>query len=289
MPTETVIAKKILHRDSDDLLLLTIGKFPLLSPKEIALHLKRSSVQLRVRLAQFEELGWLQREEPTKERIIIFKETAHQCPKCKETFHERHQWRSAQTRFAAYYWYLTPEGAKQVPYRVVAWERKGNTVDHDRGLTVFHMFLDMAFGDAISVHQRRDNDMKQAVKVDGKVERFYPDFRFDLNGYRFYVEYTHSDPSSKNGKNDIDRKMERYNELLQDDPKAKVIFLFPKQVDNDRPDVRSFLNRYAEKFPYRWCLATDLESIREFGPKAHIFWCPKDFNQRTYAFSDFAA
>jgi hypothetical protein len=181
-----------------------------------------------------------------------------------------------------YYWYLKPavEVLRNAPDAIVWQEKSRVTVDHDRGLTEIHL----AIRDFISGWvQQKGEDIKEKVMVAGAPVSFFPDARFEANGTTFYIEYQHSATRSKNGKSDLDEKMERYNALLKDRKDAKVIFVYP-----ERRQVESFLDRVSDQYPYLWCWATDMESFKDKATES-IFWCPKDYDERTYAFCDAVA
>lgn len=188
-----------------------------------------------------------------------------------------------------YVWYARPtEYVKQTaPDGVVMWDKKRNNLQHDHEVSLIH-FAIRAF---TSVWEQRQTDrLKETVDVpaidrrtkqpETLTESFYPDARFTAYGTVFYLENQRAAQSSENGVSEQDWKMARYNALLQPSRNAKVIF-----VVQTKGQLDAFLGRYREKYPYRWCWATDMRSITE-NPTGKIFKCPKNFETHTYAFSD---
>jgi hypothetical protein len=261
-------------------LLLTVGTFPLIAAQELATMSGRPVSRVRKRLCQFEADGAMTRIDGTHERLTYFQEI--ECAQC----HHLNQIAksSGKRRFGPSFWYLRPAGARQVKSlmgNIVAWsDKSANIVDHDRGITLCHLSFHNAFRDGLSDWRQQRDEVKETVLLDGETVHFYADAKFQLAETMYYLEYQHSSPSSKNGETDLDVKVARYNALLKGRKDAKGIFVF-----RERNHVENFLKRIADDYPYRWLWATHMEAIKH-KPAGQIFWCPKDYEERTYSFQE---
>jgi hypothetical protein len=273
---QTESARGLYRRNTDAELFRIIGTFPLIAAEEIAKLTSRPPVQVRKRLRQFLAAGYLNRIQGANEALTFYEEI-----ECERCHHMNQKARLGGRQIATpWFWYLQPKALPYAPDGVAWREKSANIVDHDRGITLCHLALHNKWGGELETwHQQRDA-MKESVALDGKTVNFYADARFYLEGRHCFLEYQHSAPSSKNGETDLDVKVARYNALLKHKKDAKVIFIFRAQNH-----VENFLKRIANDFPYRWLWATDMEGIKH-NPSGSIFWCPKDYEERTYSFSD---
>lgn len=290
-PVKETAAPPVVYRlNTDDAFYLLAGRRPLVTVKDIVARIHRHPKAVQRRLNQFEAVGDFARITCPQERIVITSASTHKCPKCEHEFQEKHTALSGKRKSMPDLWYLTVQGASRFAgAKLIGWDVKGNPV-HDRCLTEAALAFDSALGDLIEyIHLRRD---KQLMLTAGGQSHYADGLMKLVSPWRFYIEFTNAKPSSMDGKNDIDEKMEFYNRLLKDDPYSKVIFIFHEQADPVRQnDVKWFLARYADTFPYdraTWCWTTDLQSIKE-DARRHIFWSPADFDERTWAFSDLRA
>ena len=255
------------HRKSDDRLIQTIGTFPLIAAAEIAEREQRDIVQLRRRLRQLALCGLMDRIQGSDERVTYFEEIKFgRCENVIQIPRFAGEWKPRP-----HFWFLKPK-ALNGDHDLIAWERKATSqVDHDRGINLIHLALDHFFPAELQDWQQNRNTLK--ITVGGTT--FIPDGRFSL-GDSFYLEYTHATPSGS----DLYDKVPLYNDFLKGVRGTKVLFVF-----TDQKQALNFLSRVSDNFPYRWLWATDIESLKH-NPTGKIFWCPKDFEERTYGFSD---
>ena len=269
------------RRSSDSDIFYYIGKFSFLTAQELAALSDRNAVSLRKRLRQLVFSNYLGRTEGTEQRQEFFEEI--KCKKCGTVNPIPRS--NGKLKPNPFFHYLKEKGgakAEALLDNPIAWKSKApGRVDHDRVITTIHLALDHAFGKELADWRQQKDDVKETVILGGERVNFYPDARCLLS-VPLYIEYANSEPSSKDGVNDIVLKVQRYNELMKeyrrhhDDDPGKVLFIFRERIM-----VENFLNRIAREFPYLWCYATDFESVKH-NPTGKIFWTPKDFDDRAH-------
>ena len=264
------------RRSSDEDIYFYLGKFSFLTAEELAKLSDRNPVSLRKRLRQLCLAKYLGRLQGGEQRDEFFEEIkCSHCGKLNKILHT-----DGKIRPKPFFHYLTEKGGLKAEPLIecpIAWKTKQpSRVDHDRVLTTIHLAFDHAFGAALTDWRQQKDDVKETVQVDGESVSFYPDAYVTLNAREpVWIEYANSEPSSSNGENDIVLKVRRYNEIMKHQD-GKVLFIF-----RERSMVENFLNKIADKYPYFWPHATDLESIKH-NPKGKIFWTPKDFDERPH-------
>jgi hypothetical protein len=263
------------RRNSDDDIYFYVGKFSFLTAEEVAALSNRNVISLRKRLRQLVEAGHLDRDEGETQRQEFFEEI--KCKFCRRV--NRIPRTDGRMKPKPYFHWLTEKGGEKAAPLLehpIAWRSKqASRIDHDRVLTTIHLALDRAFGDKLELWLQQKDDVKLTVTAKGERVSFYPDAYCTIDNQAVWIEYANSEPSSKDGVNDIVEKVIRYNEIMKDES-GKVLFIF-----RERSMVENFVNRIADDFPYLWPHITDLESIKH-NPKGSIFWTPKDFEQRTH-------
>jgi hypothetical protein len=269
--------------ETDDAIFYCLGKFSFLTAEEIATLTGRNVVSLRKRLRQLCAAGYLAHDEGVTERQEFFEEI-----KCKHCHKTNLIPRSdGRIKPKPYFWWITEKGepmAAALLSHPIAWRSKQpSRIPHDRVLTTIHLAEDRAYGDDLEWLQQKDDVKTTITMPDPEHEgreitiNFYPDAILILHGEEIPLEYAHTEPSSKDGVNDIVEKVIRYNEIMKEQKDGKVIFVFREQSM-----VLNFLNRIADDFPYNWVCVTDLESIKH-SPSGEIFWRPTDFDEGRHA------
>lgn len=263
----------------DDNIFLYLGMFPFITAEELSHLCGRNVVSLRKRVRQFVELNMIGRDSSPKQRQEFFEEiTCSHCGKLNKIARE-----DGKIRPNPFLHYLLPRGGEKAASLLmnpIVFKTKAQSrLDHDRVITLIHLSLDRVFGKKLTDWRQQKDDLKLTVQLDGERINFYPDGYGELPDLPLYIEYANSEPSSKDGVNDIVEKVRRYNEIMKHEP-GKVLFVF-----RERSMVENFVNRLADGFPYRWIYATDIESIKH-NPSGRIFWTPKDFDERAHALID---
>ena len=269
MPVQSEQQKKSFHRKTLDRdILVAVGTFPLICCEELSVLLERpyGSIVRKVRELQG---GLIEATHGVNEVLSYFKELA--CEFAPGMVHQI-PLSTGRQKSTPKFLYLNSKGEREAlkhVSNVIAWDDKSrNIVDHDRGITLVHLALHSNF--PLSAWGQQRDSLKETVELNGKNISFYPDASFLVVNTMYYLEYQHSNPSSKNGETDLDVKVKRYNALLKKRKDAKVIFVF-----REEHHVKNFLNRIEEEYPYRWLWATDIESIKH-DPTGSIFRSPKD-------------
>jgi hypothetical protein len=260
------------RRSGDDDIYFYVGKFSHITAEELSHLSERNVVSLRKRLVQLVNAGYLGRCVGGEQREEFFEEI--KCQFCRKV--NRIAKVDGKIRPKPFLHYLTEKARPKAELLIenpIAWKSKAiSRSDHDRVITMIHLALDNAFGDDLTDWCQQKDDVKETIEFDGERISFYPDACADLFGIPLRIEYANCEPSSRDGVNDIVLKVMHYNEIMKDQP-GKVLFIF-----REKSMVENFVNRLADKFPYLWIFATDLESIKH-NPKGKIFWTPKDFDQ----------
>jgi hypothetical protein len=263
------------RRSSDDDIYFYLGKFSFLTAEELAHLSKRNPVSLRKRLRQLVAIGELGRCVGGEQRDEFFEEI--KCQFCRRV--NRTPKTDGRIRPKPFFHYLMEKArpkAQMLLENPIAWKSKAiSRSDHDRVLTMIHLALDNAYGDSLTDWRQQKDDVKETIEFDGQRISFYPDGYVHLIEVPLRIEYANSEPSSKDGVNDIVTKVMHYNKIMKHEH-GKVLFIF-----REKTMVENFVNRLADKFPYLWIFATDLESIKH-NPTGKIFWTPKDFDQRAH-------
>jgi len=268
------------RRSSDDDIYFYLGKFSFLTAEELAHLSDRNPVSLRKRLRQLTAATIIGRESSSVQRTEFFEEiTCEHCGKPNKLARQ-----DGKIRPNPFFHFLLTKGGEKASTLIehpIAYKSKAQSrIDHDRVITLIHLALDRAFGDSLTEWLQQKDDVKETVEIAGERISFYPDGRCYLNDTLLFVEYANSEPSSKNGVNDIVEKVERYNPIMKHEKHGKVLFIF-----RERAMVENFVNRLADEFPYQWIYATDIESMKH-NPTGKIFWTPKDFDQHAHGLID---